>query len=213
MTKHLFLLISCFIGFQTFAQIKGNTSDAKGKPLSFVNIYIENTFIGTTSNDEGNYELNVTKTGNYTVIFQFLGYKTVKKNVDINSFPFVLDASLSEEEISLNEVVINSNENPADKIIRKAIEFRTANLEKVKSYKADFYSRGLIRIKNAPEKILVQEIGDLGGGLDSTRSGIIYLSETVSKIEFLQPDKLKEKITASKVSGDDNGFSFNTAID
>ena len=47
--------------------------------------------------------------------------------------------------------------------------------------------------------------------LDSTRSGIIYLSETVSKITFQKPDKIKEVIVASKVSGKDNGFSFNNA--
>ena len=47
--------------------------------------------------------------------------------------------------------------------------------------------------------------------LDSTRSGIIYLSETVSKITFQKPDKMKEVIVASKVSGKDNGFSFNNA--
>ena len=50
-------------------------------------------------------------------------------------------------------------------------------------------------------------------GLDSTRSGILYLSETISEIEYRRPDKLKENIIASKVSGDNNGFSFNTASD
>ncbi|WAC02086.1 DUF5686 family protein [Lacinutrix neustonica] len=63
------------------------------------------------------------------------------------------------------------------------------------------------------EKILGQEVGDLGGGLDSTRSGIIYLSETISKLEHQAPNRLKEKIIASKVSGNDNGFSFNNARD
>src|SRR5690606_31521434 len=47
--------------------------------------------------------------------------------------------------------------------------------------------------------------------LDSTRSGILYLSETVSKLTFQKPDKMKEVIVASKVSGNDNGFSFNNA--
>jgi len=73
--------------------------------------------------------------------------------------------------------------------------------------------RGLISIKNAPEKILGRDIGDLGGGLDSTRSGIIYLSETISTIQLKKPNKLNETIIASKVSGDDNGFSFNNASD
>ncbi|MDG5491737.1 DUF5686 and carboxypeptidase regulatory-like domain-containing protein [Psychroserpens sp. SPM9] len=211
--KLRFALVFALISFQSFSQITGTVTDSNNQPLPFVNIYIENTYIGTTSNEEGNYELNIKQAKNYTVVFQFLGYKTVKKEVEITSFPFTLDTVMVDEEISLNEVVINSEENPADKIIREAIAKRKENLEKIKSYKADFYSRGLIRIKDAPEKIMGTEIGDLGGGLDSTRSGVIYLSETISKLEFLRPNKLKEKILASKVSGDDNGFSFNNAID
>ncbi|MEZ4856940.1 MAG: DUF5686 and carboxypeptidase regulatory-like domain-containing protein [Gelidibacter sp.] len=213
MTKYLCFLFLGFLSFSSFAQIKGTITDNKNQPLAFVNVYLENTFIGTTSNSDGKYELNVTKPDTYTVIFQFLGYKTVKKTITIKDFPFTLDASMLEEEISLNEVVINSNENPADKIIREAIAHRKEHLEKINAYSANFYSRGLIKIKDAPEKILGQEVGDLGGGLDSTRSGIIYLSETISKIDYLRPDKLKEKIIASKVSGNDNGFSFNSASD
>ncbi|WP_431135499.1 DUF5686 and carboxypeptidase regulatory-like domain-containing protein [Psychroserpens mesophilus] len=197
----------------SYSQIRGTVTDTKNNPLPFVNIFIENTYKGTTSNEDGNYELNITEPETYTVVFQFLGYKTVKKTVSIESFPYNLNATLDDEEISLNEVVITTGENPANSIIRQAIAKRKENLEKIQSYKADFYSRGLIRIKDAPEKILGQEIGDLGGGLDSTRSGVIYLSETISKLEFLRPNKLKEKIVASKVSGDDKGFSFNNAID
>lgn len=213
MIKTLLTALFCIISFSSFSQIKGLVTDINNNPLASVNIFIENTFTGTTTNEAGMYELNLKSLGEHVVVFQYLGYKTIKKPININSFPYELNVTLNEEEISLNEVVINSDENPADKIMRKAIDNRKANLEKINSYKADFYSRGLIRIKNAPEKILGQEIGDLGGGLDSTRSGIIYLSETISKIEFLRPDKLKEKITASKVAGDDSGFSFNTAVD
>nr|WP_321230472.1 DUF5686 and carboxypeptidase regulatory-like domain-containing protein [uncultured Psychroserpens sp.] len=211
MKTKLLTTFTLLCAFVSFAQIKGTVTDDKNQPLPFVNIYLENTYTGTTSNEDGNYELNVTEIKNHTIVFQYLGYKTVKKNVDIQSFPFVLDAVLVEEEVSLNEVVINSEENLANIIIRAAIAKRKENLEKINSYKADFYSRGLIRIKDAPKKILGEEIEI--DGLDSTRSGVIYLSETVSKLEFLRPNKLKEKILASKVSGDSKGFSFNNAID
>lgn len=200
----------CLVGS---SQIKGKVTDSNNNPLPFVNVYIENTYKGTTTNNDGIYELSITDTGSYTIIFQYLGFKTLKRNIQVVEFPLTFNAVLEEESISLEEVIINTDENPANKIIRQAIASRKENLEKINNYKADFYSRGLIRIKDAPEKILGQEIGDLGGGLDSTRSGIIYLSETISKIEFLLPDNLKERITASKVSGNDNGFSFNTAID
>ena len=213
MTKNLLSFL--FVAFSTIvsAQIVGTITNQKNEPLPFVNILIENTYKGTTSNDDGYYELNISEAKTYTIIYTYLGYKTVKKQVAIDKFPFKIDITLEEESVSLGEVVVNSEDNPAIAIMRQAIAMRKENLEKINSFKADFYSRGLIKIKDAPEKILGQEVGDLGGGLDSTRSGIIYLSETISKIQYLRPDKLKEKITASKVSGNSSGFSFNNAID
>ncbi|NRR92601.1 carboxypeptidase-like regulatory domain-containing protein [Winogradskyella undariae] len=209
------LLSILFLVFTTLvsAQIKGNITDQNNEPLPFVNILIENTYKGTTSNDDGYYELNISTPKTYTIVFSYLGYKTVKQEVNITKFPYQLDMSLVEESVSLNEVVVNSENDPANDIMRQAIANREANLAKIESFKADFYSRGLLKIVDAPKKIMGQDIGDLGGALDSTRSGIIYLSETISKIQFLNPDKLKEKITASKVSGDSNGFSFNSALD
>lgn len=213
MIKKLLLFVALFYCLFTYSQVIGTVSNTKGEALPFVNIYIENTYTGTTSNDDGNYELNITKSGNYTIVFKYLGFKTLKKNLDITKLPYTLDVTLSEEKVSLNEVVVKAQENPANRIIKNTIDNRKINLNKIRAYKANFYSKGLIRIKNAPEKILGQDIGDLGGGLDSTRTGILYLSETISKIEFERPDKLKEKIIASKVAGNDNGFSFNNASD
>ena len=213
MTKKLLSLVFIFFSAVASTQVVGTITNASNEPLPFVNILIENTYKGTTSNDDGYYELNISKPNTYTIVYSYLGYKAVKKTVTINKFPYEINISLDAESVSLGEVVINSEDNPANSIMRQVIAKRKENLEKINSYKADFYSRGLIKIEDAPEKILGQEVGDLGGGLDSTRTGIIYLSETISKIQYLRPDKLKEKITASKVSGNSSGFSFNNAID
>ncbi|RAJ17137.1 DUF5686 and carboxypeptidase regulatory-like domain-containing protein [Olleya aquimaris] len=211
--KYSFFTLLALISSLSFAQITGTVTSDQNQPLPVVNIFIENTYTGTTTNNDGNYLLDVSKTGDYTITFQYLGYKTVKKKVSIKTFPFVLDVVLSEEDINLDEVVINSDENPANEIIRKTIANRKDNLNKLKAYKANFYSRGLLQLVDVPEKILGQEIGDLDGALDSTRSGIVYLSETISKLEYLSPKPIKETITASKISGDSNGFSFNNATD
>ncbi|TCK64688.1 carboxypeptidase-like protein [Winogradskyella wandonensis] len=211
MQKSLLSILFFFISFIAFPQIKGNITDSKNQALPFVNVFIENTYKGTTTNDAGYYELNVTEKKSYNLVFQYLGYKTVKKTVNVTELPFNLDITLEEENVSLDEVVINAEENPANIIMRQVIAKRKENLEKIESFKADFYSRGLMRIKDAPEKFFGQEVEI--EGLDSTRSGILYLSETISKIQYLRPDRLKEKITASKVSGDNNGFSFNNAQD
>ncbi|GGI58384.1 DUF5686 and carboxypeptidase regulatory-like domain-containing protein [Winogradskyella haliclonae] len=211
MQKSLLSILFIFISLIAFSQIKGNITDDKNQALPFVNVFIENTYKGTTTNDAGYYELNITEKKSYNLVFQYLGYKTVKKTINITELPFTLNITLEEENVSLDEVVINAEENPANVIMRQVIAKRKENLEKIESYKADFYSRGLMRIKDAPEKFFGQEVEI--EGLDSTRSGILYLSETISKIQYLRPNRLKEKITASKVSGDDNGFSFNNAQD
>ena len=213
MNKFQLLFLSFFIVNFTFGQITGNVTSDKGETLPFVSVYFNNTYIGTTTNVDGNYTLDTKKTGDYIIVFQYLGFKTLKKNVSISAFPFVLDAKLIEENITLSEVVINSEENPANQIIRNSIAKRKEVLEKLSEYKANFYSRGLIKIVDAPKKVLGQEVGDLDGALDSTRTGIIYLSETISKIEYQKPRRLKEKILASKVSGNASGFSFNNATD
>ncbi|MDB9732655.1 DUF5686 and carboxypeptidase regulatory-like domain-containing protein [Polaribacter sp.] len=213
MKKSVIILLLCF-ACTINAQIKGTVTDKEGAPLSSVSVYLNNTFTGTTTNDNGDYILNIKKPGKYAVVFQIIGFTTLKKEVNITSFPFELEIVLEEENVQLKEIVISTKDNPANRIIRNVIANKDKNTDKYSKYTAKFYSRGLYKIKDAPEKFLGQTMGDFGGGLDSTRSGIVYLSETVSEINFQKkPKKFKEKIIASKVSGEDNGISFNRAED
>ena len=193
------------------AQITGKITGPNSKAIPYVNIYLENTYTGTTSNDDGLYKLPIQNKGNHTIVYQFLGYKTVTKKINIESFPYTLNISLEPETTSLQEVVIDINEDPANRIIRATINRQKENLANISTYTADFYSRGVWKIKKAPKKILGQSVSGIEQSLDSTRSGIIYLSETMSKISYQQPNNFNEHIIASKVSGNDNGFSFNSA--
>lgn len=206
-TSLLFLLFS----IANFAQIKGTVSDSKGNPIPFANIYIKDTYISTTSNDQGNYELNIKSAGNYTILFQYIGYKTHKETVSYNLTGKEINVVLYDEDIQLNEIVISNKVNPANEIIRKTITAKKENSKKTSHFTADFYSRGIFRVKDLPKSIMGQKLDMFDEIIDSTRSGILYLSETVSKITFQKPDKLKEVIVASKVSGNNNGFSFNNA--
>ncbi|WP_162127362.1 DUF5686 and carboxypeptidase regulatory-like domain-containing protein [Flavobacterium phycosphaerae] len=211
LSKKTLALLCFLVTFGALAQIKGTVTDANGKPLPFVNIFEENTYNGTTTNDLGKFELNVKTPGTHKIIFQYLGFKTAKQVVEVEKAPIVVDVVMQEENITLREVVINPKDNPANEIIRNAIKNKKENSEKTARYKSDFYSRGIIRLKEAPKTIMGQKFDFFDEILDSTRSGIIYLSETVSRITFQKPDKMKEVIVASKVSGKDNGFSFNNA--
>jgi hypothetical protein len=212
--KKITMLFFLIVSVSFTAQVTGKISDIKKSPLSFVSIYLDKTITGTTSNDNGAYVLELTKIGKHTIVFQILGFKTIKKEVTITSFPFELNVTLEEESVLLSEISFSTKDNPANRIIRNVIANKEKNTNKFAKYTAKFYSRGLYRIKDAPKKFLGQTLGDFGGGLDSTRSGIIYLSETISDIKFQKkPKNFKENIIASKVSGRDNGISFNRAED
>src|SRR5215203_668205 len=96
----IFLLLAA----ASYAQIKGKITAAGGEGIPFVSITIENTYNGTTANEEGQFELNVKNTGKYTVIFQSIGYKTQKLSIDVKSLPHTLNVVMADEKYELNEI-------------------------------------------------------------------------------------------------------------
>lgn len=212
--KNYTLLAFLFFSISNFAQIKGTITDEKGNPLPFVSVFEENTYSGTTSNEQGKYQLNVKEPGKNKITFQYLGFKTQKRTIPSDSKAITLDVKMPEESFALNEVVIDPKNNPAIAIIKSAIANKKDNSDKTARYTADFYSKGMFKVKDLPKKILGKKVDlgpDMASNLDSTGTGILYLSETISKIIFEKPDKLKEKIIASKISGNNKGYSYNTA--
>ena len=209
--KKAILLLLLLANIPALAQVNGWVASRKtGERIPFAGITVANTYMGTSTNEDGNYMLNITKKGIYTLVFQSLGYKTREVAIDVAAIPYTLNVTLEEEDYLLETVDIINKETAANDIIRKAIDSRNENSKKTERFEADFYSRGVLRVKDVPEKILGQELGDLGASLDSSRSGILYLSETVSKVQYDKP-RIREEVLASKVSGEDNGFSFNNA--
>lgn len=212
--KNYTLLAFLFFSISNFAQIKGTITDEKGNPLPFVSVFEENTYSGATSNEQGKYQLNVKEPGKNKITFQYLGFKTQKRTISSDSKTITLDVKMPEESFALNEVLIDPKNNPAIAIIKSAIANKKNNSDKTARYTADFYSKGMFKVKDLPKKILGKKVDlgpDMASNLDSTGTGILYLSETISKIIFEKPDKLKEKIIASKISGNNKGYSYNTA--
>ncbi len=209
--KSLILLffVSIF-SLPLFAQLQGIISDQNGDFLPYVNVYVKNTTIGTTSNLDGAYNLKLEE-GEYEIHFQYVGYKTISKKVLLDNEILILNLTLTPENYTLDEITISAQaEDPAYAIIRKAQAKRKYYNALVRSFECDAYVRGFNKILDAPEKILGFEIGDMDGVLDSSRQGVVYLSESVSKLYFKEGQQ-KEVMYSSKISGDDQGYSFNSA--
>ena len=212
-TLSLLTLFFCFSTAFLSAQVRGTVRNVEGEPLPFASVYVQGTTNGTTTNLEGEFVLPLER-GVHQLVFQYIGYKQKIETVRVEGKTVQLDVQLAPEAIELGAVEVRANaEDPAYPIIRKAIEKRKYYLELVKSYTCDVYIKGNVKVLDAPEKFLGQDVGDLEGNLDTTRQGIVYLSESVSKLYFRQPDQYKEVMLSSKVSGNNQGFSFNSAQD
>lgn len=201
----LFLLLLVGFAFQLFAQqISGKTLDENGDPLPFVTIHILGTTTGTTSNSNGAYRLKL-DSGEYTIVVQYVGYQKEQREIEIGSSTIKIDFQLLPEVFKLDEVVVTAGENPADRVIREAINKRKFYLKEVNAYACDVYIKGIQRLDTVPNKIL---------GIKLTLdTGIVYLSESISELKFMQPNKINERMISSKVSGDNQGFSWNKASD
>ena len=107
-----FLALSQFVVAQDKGTLKGLLTDKEtnNEPLPFANVLIKGTSIGTTTDFDGNYILNV-PAGNHIVVFSFLGYKTIEKPVTIKEDETVtINQVLSAEEgVSLDEIVVRSS--------------------------------------------------------------------------------------------------------
>ena len=74
----IFLIVSQF----ALSQIKGVVKDSiSGEPIPYVNIWVENETIGTTSEENGTFVLATSSDKN--IVFSILGYdkKTLKANL------------------------------------------------------------------------------------------------------------------------------------
>lgn len=204
-------ILSLWIITRASAQLGGVVSGSDGEPLPFASVYLRDGSKGTTSNANGIFELDLPK-GNYELVFQYTGYEKKILPVNFSGEKIFLKVQLVPVSLQLSEVVFSAKrEDPAYDIIRKAIKRRKENGFSSRAYKCRSYSKGMFKILDAPEKIMGQALGNLGGNLDSNRQGVIYLSEAVSEIQFVPPDYTSEKMIASKVAGNDNGFSMNWA--
>jgi len=192
------------------AKVEGFVFDEKHDPLPYCNIYVKGTTGGVASNDEGYFSLTL-PAGDHVLVFQYIGYKKKELPLQVLSDDITVDIVMELDITELQEVVIRSDdEDPAYEIIRNAIEVREKHLTETPAYSCDVYMKGMQKLLEAPDRILGIELNTVLD-VDSNNTGIVYLSESVSQFYFAYPDKTKEVMVASKVSGDDNQFSWNDA--
>ena len=216
--KILSLIFSLIFITTAFAgKITGTVYDDKGNPLAYASILIKEKSSGTTANQEGRYSFELNP-GNYTIVVQYVGFAKQEKKIHVDNNDQQLDFKLQLQQLQLNDVIVKTgSEDPAYAIIRNAIKKREEYRTALDSFTCDAYIKTLIKTRSLPHKIFGQKIDSADWkqmGVDSAGKGIIYLSESLTKIAFKKPDKIKLEVLSGRESGSNGyGFNFPTFID
>ena len=100
----LFLISTVYIQAQSTRNVVGTVKDASNEPLIGVNVVVKgDATLGTISNMDGEYSLKIPRK-KATLVFSFVGYKTIEKDIDANVTK--LDVILLEDTELLDEVVV-----------------------------------------------------------------------------------------------------------
>ena len=187
--------------------LKGRITDQAGGPVAYSTVYIHELRQGTVANESGNYELKVSP-GTYTVTYQSLGYQPVRSIVSISEKDLVKDITLVMQYYQISEVRISATgEDPAYRIMRKAIGMAPYYLNYISYYKAEVYLKGNLVINKIPR--LLQKSMKMESTGNSTnisagsknakdekllKAGDSFLMETYNEIEFNAPDRYTQKV-------------------
>jgi len=205
------------LSFNLSAQkIFGTVFNEKGDLLSYSSITIKGTTNGASANNRARFSIALSP-GRYTVVCQHIGYTAMEKEITITTQDEEIIFVLAEQKLVLKEVVIkNTDEDPAYAIIREAIKKREFYNKQVTAFTCELYTKDMMKLRRLPRKILGRKVPDQDRqemGLDTMGQGIIYLSESISRVATELPDKFKLEVKSSRLSGSGGfGFTFPTFI-
>ena len=110
MLENRLWLVLLLIGFYVSAQTKGVVVDESGKPIPYVNIWVENENIGTTSEENG--EFSITTAENKILVFSAIGFETLKAKLNesgkvvLKSIAYQLDEVVIQKRIGKDQIEI-----------------------------------------------------------------------------------------------------------
>lgn len=200
--KRFFLCILFSIPFFSYAQgIRGTITDRQGTVLPYTHVYVPELRKGTTANAEGHYRLELPD-GAWKVEFRNLGYATLERAVLISGADVELDVVLDARTYRIGEVkVLSSGEDPAVYVMRRAIALSPYYKKQVSEYHSTVYLKGSGKIRSVP-RLLRKTLEKQG-----VRTNDVYSVESLSKIHFMLPDRLRQEVLAQRTSGNDNNTS------
>ncbi|MEJ8803714.1 DUF5686 and carboxypeptidase-like regulatory domain-containing protein [Pontibacter sp. H249] len=206
LTAVLYFILYAATGAAQVQSVQGVVRDAKtNEKLAFVSIAANNGETGTTTNLEGQYQLRHNRPI-YTLRFSYVGYEP--QVIYLDSLETV-NVYLQPSAAQLQEVIVRgTGENPAHRIIRLARQNRNQNsIENIPAYTYRTYNKFILTAVDDRQIDLSDtlRLSEQDSAYLNMRSLLakqhLFLMESITDYAYLKPDKTKETILATRVSG------------
>jgi iron complex outermembrane receptor protein len=100
------------LGFSVFAsaqnKITGTTKNNQNQPMAGVTIALPEIHKETISDEKGNYVISNLPSGNFKIVFSYVGYATQSKAIVVNQKTLQLDIVLEETMHQMDEVIVST---------------------------------------------------------------------------------------------------------
>lgn len=203
---------------QQTIRVTGTVIDAVSKtPVPFVNVLFKGTFSGTVTDENGDFAVE-TKLKSDTIIVSALGFKRQYIRIAGNNGN-KLNIELQPDNVSLTEVIVKYQGNPAEKLLKKVIDhkpdndprqFQTLQYETYQKIEVDVYNISKLVQNNfitRPFKFMFEYMDSSADGRKFLPS---FITESLSE-RFYQktPNFSKEVIKASQIAGNGDDKEIN----
>ncbi len=216
--KRLYILFFTFLSHTVSAQnvyiIKGKVTDAvTHDPIPFSSVNIKNTSLGKNTDFEGNFQFQLSAIPADSLLVSCLGYFSKSFYISRDSITQTLNIQLKPSEILLQEVKVYSGENPAYRIIRKAVAAKSENnYKKIDGFDYESYNKIEVDFNKISEKLrerritqkVNKAIGEIGTLTDDEGNVLLptFISESVSHYYYRNNPRLsKEIIKKTNIKG------------
>ena len=107
--RSILSVLLLFVAFSSTAQnsISGKVTDAKGKVIVGANVYLDGTYDGSTTDENGEFSFKTDETGTQTLIVSYISYETFTIVGDV-SYMSALELKLREDINALDTVVLSA---------------------------------------------------------------------------------------------------------
>lgn len=202
MKQPLLYTLCCIIFHTTLQaqQLKGVIVNEQGDSVPNATVYIQETAKGIAADNLGEFQTALAP-GIYTCEFRSLGYESIKKSIRMGEKNQSVRVVLQETSYMLDEVVVVAgDEDPAYRIMRKAIAYAPHYRYQLRKYHAEAYIKGSLTINKIPG-IFRRAMKVNASDIDiNTLIGRPLVMESQSQIHFTSPETYTQKVVALKSS-------------